>query len=115
MRKPYYPTPKSQSGRQRRTEWVTGTDPLTRDKYYAYLKHRAQAKYRRELYDLEFEDWLELWPDSLWHQRGRYSHSLCLAQRDPDFGWIRENCVVVNRGSQCKRTGSRRTHDRIKF
>jgi len=113
MRKPYYPTPQTDSGRRRRDRWITGSDPVLRDKYYAYLKHRAQAKYRREHYELDFEDWLELWPDSKWHLRGRYSHSLCLTLLKPEFGWVRENCVVVNRGSQCKRIGGRNVSEHI--
>lgn len=113
MRNPYYPLP-IKNTRRPRTEWISGPDPLIRDKYYAFLKHRSQAHYRRESYELDFEDWLEFWTDSNWQRRGRKGDSLCLIMRDPDFGWCRENCVVTTRRECARRIGQRRrsqTHD----
>ena len=43
--------------------WTTGPCPIRRDKYYGWLKHRAQARYRNEYYDLEFEQFESLWKD----------------------------------------------------
>ena len=77
--------------------WKTGPDPITHDKYYAYLKHKAQAKYRGEAYDLTWEDWTEFWEGDRWFQRGRKGEDLCLRQIDQSLGWSRDNCEVVTR------------------
>lgn len=109
MRNPYYPLPQQgKTQRRKRTGWITGPDPKVRDKYYAFLKHRAQAKYRKESYELDFEDWLEFWTDSNWNRRGRGAYDVCLAMKDPDFGWCKENCIIINRKEQCQRVGGRR-------
>ena len=87
--------------------WCTGPDPVRHDKYYAYLKHRAQARYRKEAYSLTWDDWEQLWPDDLWSQRGRSAHNLCLHQRDLDAGWHRNNVEVTTRKQQLQRKRTR--------
>jgi len=76
--------------RSRPQQWCTGTDPQRRDNYYAYLKHRAQARYRKEPYGLTFSDWEQLWTPELQAQRGTTSESLCLRMLDPDMGELDE-------------------------
>jgi hypothetical protein len=70
-------------------------DPVQHDKYYAYLKHRAQAAYRQELYQLTWAQWQRLWPNTQWNQRGRGPRSLRLVQLNPLKGWSFKNCAVV--------------------
>ena len=84
--------------------WKTGTCPISRDKKYAYLKHKSQANYRGESYELTFDDWCSLWPDELWHRRGRRVDDLCLTRWDFNGEWSTVNTVVC----------TRRDHFRIK-
>lgn len=77
--------------------WCTGPDPVRHDKYYAYLKHQAQAKFRKEQHTLTWDQWEALWPDELWHQRGRKAHNLCLQQTAPGLGWHWSTVEVVPR------------------
>ena len=77
--------------------WITGPDPLTRDKYYAWLKHRAQAKHRKEDYSLTWDDWQGLWSDDDFNLRGRRGESLCLTRSDFEGEWCLENVQVVTR------------------
>ena len=81
--------------RSRPHQWSTGENPQRRDSYYAFLKHRAQARYRGESYSLDFSDWEQFWPPELYEQRGTSSHNLCLRQIDPEGGWHAHNCEVV--------------------
>jgi hypothetical protein len=83
--------------RQTPEMWVSGPDPIVHDKYYAWLKHRAQARYRGEPYELTWEDWQAIWPTELFLQRGRSAEQLCLVQIDPDLGWIPSNVQVITR------------------
>jgi hypothetical protein len=95
-----------------RDMWITGPDPIRRDKYYAYLNHKAQAKYRNETYQLEFEDWERLWTDENWHQRGRKLDNLLLCRWEWDEGWTVENvrvCPKREYHKQMKKTG-RKSH-----
>lgn len=93
--------------KQRKTNpenWITGPDPVRRNKYYAYLKHKAQARYRGESYSLTFEEWEDLWQDHLWEQRGKSKDSLCLAQKDVNLGWHYDNLEIIPRKTQVSRT-----------
>jgi len=77
--------------------WVTGPCRIRHDKHYGYLKHRAQAKFRKEDYSLTLEQWESLWTDELWLQRGRSAESFCLQQIDGEDGWHFENVEIVTR------------------
>lgn len=77
--------------------WVTGPDPIRRDKYYAWMKHKAQAKFRGEDYELEFEDWERLWPDEAWFNRGRGRDCLILSRRDWAGAWSVDNCEIITK------------------
>lgn len=83
--------------------WVTGPDKIRRNKYYAYLKHRSQCRWRKEDYDLSFEDWERFWPDELFEKRGRSAESLLLTREDMRAGWTAENCFVQSRTDHLKR------------
>ena len=77
--------------------WITGPDPIRREKYYAFIKHRSQANYRNEDYELEWSDWENLWPDDLWSQRGRSIQNLVLYRLDPAEEWSIDNVCVGTR------------------
>ena len=77
--------------------WLHGSDLLTHDKYYAFLKHKAQARYRGEDYRLTFDDWKDLWPDNLWLQRGTRVDDLCLSRHDFEDGWYINNVDIMTR------------------
>jgi len=73
-----------------------GTDLMRRDRWVAYQKHRAQAKYRGESYELSWEEWDHLW-EHCWEQRGRGRKNLCLSRIDFGGEWAIHNVVVVSR------------------
>lgn len=91
--------------------WKTGPDELTREKYYAFLKHRAQCKFRSEPYNLSWEDWQTLWSDDAFKRRGRKSTDLCMARINFDLPWCVENCVVYPRSEHLKRNVEFRKND----
>lgn len=78
-------------------KWKTGPDLLTREKYYAYLKHRAQAAYRQEDHDLTWDIWQSLWTNETWEQRGKQAHNLILGRVDWDRGWHDDNVEIMTR------------------
>lgn len=89
--------PKGRGRKYDPNSWCTGPDELKHEKYYAFLKHRSQAKYRCEPHDLTFEDWLEFWTDENYSQRGRSRDSLILAMSDPELGWTKSNLYITDR------------------
>lgn len=92
MTKPFKPRP------PRPHLWKSGPDPLDHEQYYAWLKHKSQAAYRRELHELSFADWQAIWNvDDLWTQRGNRSCSVVLTRHDKTLPWNVSNCYVKNR------------------
>lgn len=82
---------------------IPHTDPFERERYYAYAKHRAQAHYRNEPYELSHDDWVELWPRELFDKRGRGGLDLCLARCCHAQSWNINNVHIVTRREHLKR------------
>ena len=77
--------------------WKSGPNPFIREIYYAYLKHRSQARYRGEEHLLTFQDWQEFWTEDRWQIRGRGHDDLVLTRTDPEAGWHKSNCELITR------------------
>lgn len=62
--------------------------------HIAWLRAKAQANFRNEIWALSFEEFQTLWQD-LWEKRGRGSEGYCLTREDPDGAWIwgNVNCI----------------------
>jgi len=97
--------PSNKQGRYQNPDtWITGPCPIRRDKYYAWLKHRAQAKYRGEAYDLTWEHFEMLWiDDDTWFRRGRSAESLCMSLVDWHQGWVDGNVEIISRLEQLRK------------
>lgn len=69
-----------------------------RARHLAFVRSRAQADYRGEIWELTYEDWSEFWPDpETFERRGRSSDSLCLTRYDEELPWTRSNTVQLSR------------------
>lgn len=89
--------------------WITGPDPQEHERYYAWLKHKAQAKFRNDPYYLSYADWCEIWPMDKFVKRGRTADDLCCCMIDPDEGWHLDNVhVVTNRWHRSQSPGQRK-------
>ena len=86
------------------------TDPFERERYYAWQKHRCQARYRGEDYALTHEDWCELWPYDKFVCRGRGVKDLSMMRLDPYQPWSLANVEVVVRQKYLDRAGEYRTY-----
>lgn len=83
--------------------WVKGPCAITREKYYAFLRHRSQAVFRQEEYLLTFDDWVDLWTDELFAQRGKQRESMVMMRKNPTEGWTLDNVCIVPRITQLRR------------
>jgi len=90
------------------TKWKHGPDPFTHDCYYAFLKHRSQARFRNEQYELTFEEWLSMWTPETFAARGRSIDSWVLTRSDWDGPWSLDNIVLVDRKTHLKLNGEHR-------
>lgn len=70
---------------------------IRRDIHHGFLKHRAQAKFRGEHYELTLEQWQDLWTLDRWMQRGKTGDSLVLTQIEPGEGWTISNVMLTTR------------------
>lgn len=92
------------TGRSRSPSKRKYADEIDHDKYYGYLKHRAQARHRKESYELTVEEWFDLWQGPQWFNRGRYSEAVCLVRLDLNLPWHKDNVEVVNRKQWLQQT-----------
>jgi hypothetical protein len=91
--------PANSPGRGRKSDpscWITGPDPLRREQYYAFLKHRSQAQYRGEDYSLTWELWEQLWKDR-WERRGKLADNFVMGRVDWGQGWHLDNVEIMTR------------------
>jgi len=107
---PYYeyvsPELKKRQGRPRqRLIDPTSAQGQERERYYAWAKHRSQAHYRNESYNLTSEDWNLLWTEELWQQRGRHTDSIVLSRIDSQLPWSIDNVEFITRREQLRRNG----------
>jgi hypothetical protein len=84
-------------------------DPVIHEKYYAFIKHRCQARFRQERHRLSWSQWQLLWPAELWSRRGRGPRNLRLRQINPKLGWSLKNCAVVEHGTHMSEINLART------
>jgi len=88
---------------QRPRVWVFPYDEVKTGAYMKYLRAKAQAKYRKEHWDLTFEQWWAPWEASgRWSERTNDKHGYCMIQQNPDLGWIEGNLEVISRAEHLK-------------
>lgn len=83
--------------------WITGPDPVRHDQYTQFLKQRAQARFRKEGWALEFDDFVMAWGTN-WHKRGRLTDDMCMTREDYDLPWAPNNIVIVPRHEHVRRS-----------
>jgi len=84
-------------------------DPQLHVRYNPFLKSRSQAWYRGEDWDLTFEEYCQLWTWEHWILRGRGPTDFAMVRKDVEQGWSLDNCEIVTRTEQLRRTGRNRT------
>ena len=88
--------------------WLVGPDEYKHQMYTPWMKAKAQANFRGEPWDLEFEDYYTMW-NGLWDQRGRLRDNLCMTRIDWDGAWTRDNVELVTRKQHCQRQAANTT------
>jgi hypothetical protein len=90
------------------TNWISGPDLIMHDMYYAWSKHRSQARYRKEDHNLTWDDWQEIWANPQdFQRRGRKPEDLTLTRIDADHAWTISNVQVITRLEQLRRSTER--------
>jgi hypothetical protein len=75
--------------------------------YHPWQMAKAQAKFRSEPWDLEFEDYYGLWKD-YWHLRGRGPGDMCMTRVDPEGTWTTKNIRIILRSEHARLCGQRK-------
>lgn len=96
----------SRSGPRPHTWRVQGEIPHKQN--LAHQRHRAQARFRGEDYELSFEEFQYLWQDH-WQERGRARNQYCLHRIDPEMPWQIGNVVCIQRIEYLKFPNARRS------
>jgi len=81
--------------------WKSGPDPVRHVQYIAWLRSKAQANFRNEGWDpdFDFDQWLSRWGNQ-WHKRGRNIDSLCMCRVDNSKPWSYHNTELLLRNTQ---------------
>lgn len=99
-------TPRTNRGRKKDpSKWASGPDLADHDKYYGWLQHRNQAKFRNESHNITFAQWLTIWPNDTFYERGRSADSICLVQINRELGWTVDNVEQITQREHRKRAG----------
>lgn len=70
--------------------------------HIAWLRAKAQAEFRGEVWTLTFDEYQQLWAEQ-WHNRGRKPENYCLTRYDSEQPWNTTNSVVMNRREHLQR------------
>lgn len=70
--------------------------------YLSFLQMRAQANYRKESFELTFEDFQKLWMGK-WERKGRGIDDYCLTRSNPDDAWNISNTLCIPRLEHLRR------------
>jgi hypothetical protein len=70
--------------------------------YNCWIKMRAQANYRKEVWLLSFEDYQQLWLGH-WERKGRGNGEYCLTRDDPKGAWVIGNVECIPREDHLRR------------
>jgi hypothetical protein len=97
------PKPKGRKG-PRPHVWIVGPDEYKHQMYTPWQKMKAQANFRGEEFDLDFEPFYNMW-NGYWHQRGRKGDDLVMTRIDWEKAWHKDNIVLITRTEQCQRQG----------
>ena len=72
---------------------------ILHDMHIPFLRSKAQAKFRSEIWELTLEEFYEIWKLD-WHNRGTKSDSACMSRIDTSLPWNKNNTVIIQRSEQ---------------
>jgi len=82
-------------------------EPFDHERHVPFLRQRAQAKFRDEIWHLTFEEWCSFWPLEKWIIRSRNSDGLCMTRIDHNEAWAIGNIKVISRKQQLSDSNKR--------
>jgi|DEB0MinimDraft_10_1074344.scaffolds.fasta_scaffold83585_2 hypothetical protein len=73
-------------------------DPVIKSLRLSYIRARCQAKHRGQCWEIEFDDYLEIWRDGKdYRMPGRGKSDLNMVRKDFGKGWTLDNVEILNR------------------
>ena len=98
-------------GKKRPHVWISGPDEYRHQMYHPWMLAKAQANFRKEEYELTFDEYFEFW-DGKWHLRGRGIDDLCMSRINPDKPWKKSNVHIITRQEHLTTQGIWNIHKR---
>jgi hypothetical protein len=78
-------------------------DPFDHERHQAWARARAQAHFIGAVWEIEIDEWFEIWTSELWARRGRATDQLCMIRIDRTLPFRRDNVMLVTRYEQITR------------
>lgn len=95
------------AGKLRPHLWVSGPDPERHRRYRIWIQAKNQAQFRKEIWMLTFDEWLEIW-EPHWEDRGRGPGKKVLTRVNFNRPWSPTNARVVTRAEFAQAEARRR-------
>lgn len=77
---------------------------IPHEQYRCWIQHKNQANFRKEPYEITFEQYQELWTGK-WERKGRGTNDYCLTRIDSEGAWSLDNVEVLERVEHLRRQG----------
>lgn len=80
---------------------------IPHQQYIAWLKMKAQAVFRGEPWQFEFEDFQQVWQGH-WERKGRGKDDYCLTRTNIQEAWSKDNVECIPRIDHLRRSQQRK-------
>ena len=78
--------------------WKSGRCPVRHKLWLECQRNRAQAKYRGQTWEIDEEQFIELWmKDDRYKRRGKLSNDLCMTRINKNAPWTKDNVYFLTR------------------
>jgi hypothetical protein len=74
-------------------KWLSGPDPDRHKWHRLFQQAKNQAQWRKEIWLLDFEEWLTIFGDDIYN-RGHGKDQSYMSRIDLDKAWQLDNCIV---------------------
>ena len=92
--------------------WLSGPDEYKHSMYVPWMRAKAQANYRKEQWNLTFEEFYQLWKNH-WDKRGRGADDFCMTRCDSSMPWSLENITIMTRHEHLQTKGQMQGFNRM--
>ena len=83
--------------------YIRFKDPDLKSLRLSFIRAKSQAKYRNQTWDIDFDDYLDLWRvGDKYRKPGRCKNDFHMTRKDIQQGWSVANVQILNRSEHLR-------------